>query len=522
VPDGDVIHGDLPQAAPPIRALDLYDPLYGSVRFPELIWDAVNLPTFQRLRRVKQLSTAYLVFPSAHHTRFEHSLGACHLAGLIYETLRQKTVRREIDADNLLLGPIPKFALQFAALFHDIGHGPFGHPFDLFARSSPEAEGLEEHETRTAKLITEGLGGLHDVPEFLDWARGYLARKWPDDPALVLVEPKNIARLANGEAPTLPEYTFLANIVSGLYDADRLDYLRRDAFFTGVETGAVDIWEIVNSYTLQKEGTSVVTRLGRGAAGAVESLFMLRDLTYRRVYYHQDSRCAQALLVRAMAEVGEMDNHPFVKLAMLGDDHLLDLMATSNSEFAKDVSARIRFRRLYERIPVDVNLNELSEQARSGWAALAESGWSAVRAVEEELARSVNIPPPGRILVDFGLVPAVRYDQLTAPVFVDEDDTEAGAQSIIALLPHMKTRFGGDSRGAIAEYVRQVSPGYVFYPFNGAAPDLATQLYEVLERVLRRFGEETIPQRLKQEVEVRVRRRQEKWITRLAEREPRA
>ncbi|MGC9516017.1 HD domain-containing protein, partial [Methanocrinis sp.] len=251
----------------------------------------------QRLRWIKQLGLANLVYPGANHTRFEHSLGAYHLSCLLAHHLG-------LDEDNAA-------EIKAAALLHDVGHGPFSHATEKVLSSFLR----EEHENVAGRLKR---GELGDV----------LAHRG--------LKPHRIQRLIRGESP-------LGQMVSGEVDVDRMDYLTRDAHYTGVAYGVIDYQRLMKTMAI-RDGQLV---LEEGGIHAAESLLVSRLLMYPTVYFHHVSRIAQKMLgmgVRVMIEEGADPR----EVREMDDIELVAAM-TSKGGYPGEIIGRIRSRRLFKR-----------------------------------------------------------------------------------------------------------------------------------------------------------------------------
>jgi len=189
---------------------EIRDPVHGYIGISDVEKELIDSNYLQRLRYVKQLAGAYLVYPGATHTRFEHVIGAMHVAGKVCDRLKQFNW---IDDDTAS-------EVRVAALLHDVGHGPFSHLFDeLWAE-----KGIT-HEDVSIKLIRRT-----DIADILS-RNGY--------------SPRKISVLAVGNYKTNKH--FLNEIISGSLSTDIMDYLLRDSYFTGVEYGKVDIQRLIDS-----------------------------------------------------------------------------------------------------------------------------------------------------------------------------------------------------------------------------------------------------------------------------------
>ncbi len=239
------------------------DPVYGFVSVPYgIIFDLIEHPYFQRLRRIKQTSLTHYVYPGALHTRFHHALGALHLMGQAIEVLRQKGV--DISDEEAK-------AASIAILLHDIGHGPFSHTLENSLINV-------SHETISA-LFMEKLN--EDFNGKLDLA----------------------IRIFNDEY----ERTFLHQLVSGQLDMDRLDYLNRDSFFTGVHEGVVSYDRIIKMLAVHN-GELVVEQKG---IYSIEKFLIARRLMYWQVYLHKTVLSAEQMLILALNRAKQLFRESF-------------------------------------------------------------------------------------------------------------------------------------------------------------------------------------------------------------------
>ncbi|GAB3776476.1 HD domain-containing protein [Spirosoma horti] len=231
----------------------LNDPVYGFITIPtELLFDLVEHPYFQRLRRIKQLGLSEYVYPGALHTRFHHALGAMHLMGQAMSTLQSKG--HTISSDECE-------AAQIAILLHDIGHGPFSHVLECCL-----LEGVS-HEQISLLLMHE------------------LNRQF--DGALSLA-----IRMFDGTY----ERTFFHQLISSQLDMDRMDYLNRDGYYTGVAEGAIGAERIIKM--LDVVGDQLVVE-AKGIL-SVENFLNARRLMYWQVYLHKTSICAESMLIQVL------------------------------------------------------------------------------------------------------------------------------------------------------------------------------------------------------------------------------
>jgi len=237
------------------------DPIYGFIRIPSsLIFDLIAHPYFQRLRRISQMGLSYLVYPGAHHTRFHHALGSMHLMQQAIQVLRFKSVEiSEEEAEALLC----------AILLHDIGHGPFSH-----AMENSIVEGISHEAISLAfmeSLNTEFEGRLTLA---IDIFKGSYQKK------------------------------FMNQLISGQLDMDRLDYLKRDSFYTGVAEGNINAERLITMLHVA-DGALVLEEKG---IYSVEKFLMARRFMYWQVYLHKTGIVAEQLLIHVLKRAKELTN----------------------------------------------------------------------------------------------------------------------------------------------------------------------------------------------------------------------
>ena len=234
------------------------DPIHGYIHVDEqVIWDCINAKEFQRLRRIHQLGGDFQVYHTAEHTRFSHSLG-------VYEIVRRMV--GEIPHLKESLNEYEKVTAMLAGLLHDIGHGPFSHAF----------EGISalKHEEYTVKIILEN-SEIHHILEAVD-------------PNL----PKDVASIITYQHPK----ECMNQLVSGQLDADRMDYLLRDAYFTGTSYGNFDLERILRTIRMV-DGRIVVKESG---IHSVEDYIMARYHMYWQVYLHPVARSYEAFVKQSL------------------------------------------------------------------------------------------------------------------------------------------------------------------------------------------------------------------------------
>jgi uncharacterized protein len=348
----------------------LRDPVHGLIVFDDkdplgvdmLAWKLIDTREFQRLRRIRQLGVSEFTFPGAVHSRFSHSVGVFHTARSLV-----KVIERELPKHNLTFEPEKAQVVLLAALLHDLGHGPFSHTFE----GVQELRGVRKrHEQWTADIIRNPQGGIRLL---LDESK---------DGRLGLAEA--VASLLEKEDP---EDIYHA-VVSSSFDADRLDYLRRDKLMTGTGAGGIDFdWLIENVRVADiesdapdgdGEGTRRVPTfcLHKKAMPAAEQFLLARLTLHQQVYFHKATRCVEHMiskLLRAVADyagkktgaskaTGLPSGHPLLRFFGKGGDTVenylslddaaflgsLDAMCSAEDAVIADTALRIRDRRLYK------------------------------------------------------------------------------------------------------------------------------------------------------------------------------
>lgn len=252
-------------------------------RFEQMAWKLIELPEFQRLRRIKQLGFTELVFPGASHTRLAHSVGVFHTARQL-----ARCIKAQVGENNY--NPERAEVAMAAALVHDLGHGPFSHAFETAVSSFSDKR---HHEDWTSEIVC-GQTGVNRVLE--SYKKGFS---------------KEVADIIVAETPA----DIYASIVSSQFDADRLDYVRRDRMMTGVSHGGFDFsWLLANlevgpvPLTQDDEviGSVEALILGKKALQAAESYVLGLFHLYFTVYFHKTTRGAEKLLTAILRRVAEL------------------------------------------------------------------------------------------------------------------------------------------------------------------------------------------------------------------------
>ncbi len=331
-----------------IRGKIINDPVYGFLRFPEEeLLQIINHPHFQRLRNIKQMGMAQLVYPGAVHTRFHHSLGACHLMGKALD---------ELKAKGLDVSKQEYTAARMAILLHDIGHAPYSH-----ALEHTLIEGVSHEEI--SKLIMQQMNNEMDG---------------------ILSDAIEIFNSSYSKQ-------YLHQLVSSQLDVDRMDYLNRDSFYTGVSEGVIGYDRILQMLTVNN-GQLMVEEKG---VHSVEKFIIARRLMYWQVYLHKTVLSAEILLINILKRAKELaekgielfttpafrfflynkfnansfaENNELLSLYCQLDDN--DIMTSikvwrnNNDKILSTLCRMITERRLYKVVLSTANPEELFEQKK--------------------------------------------------------------------------------------------------------------------------------------------------------------
>ena len=325
------------------------DPVHGYVEADALALRLLDSEVVQRLRHVSQLGFANLVYPGANHTRFEHSLGTMHLSGLMSGELG-------LDGDETRL-------VTTAALLHDIGHGPFSHVTEPVME---EFTGRSHHQID--RLVGEGT-----IAAVLE-AEG--------------IDPAEVCAAVSGEHR-------LASIIHGSLDVDRMDYLMRDAHYTGVPYGTVDAHRLIRSTILTASGVA----LYEGGINAAESLLIARTLMRPAVYFHHVSRIATSMFVHALREeVRNVPNTDARELMRMDDAACMERLKHSPHGVTRDLARRVYARDLYKRALY------VGEDRVNAAALRQEPGPAREREIAREIAGAAGVTEDS-VLVDIPPLP---------------------------------------------------------------------------------------------------------------------
>ena len=302
---------------------EITDPIHKNIKFTLIEKEIIDTYIFQRLRRIRQLAGAHLVYPGALHSRFEHSLGSMFLAGMAGQTLFDKGYFTDIDLIQ---------QLRLAALLHDVGHGPYSHLFEEILKDSKNSS----HENLGERIILETK--ISDIIK----QNGY--------------SPVTISSLSFGKHNS----AFLNEVISGGLSVDLMDYLPRDSYFSGTEYGKVDYFRIINSLEV---ASSKVLGINKSALYSYESMLISRYQMFKAVYFHKTVRSGEVMILHSMKHLNQLlhltDFDSLEDFLNLHDERVLELLCNFQSstsrpmdmfavELARDYKNRNLLKCIYE------------------------------------------------------------------------------------------------------------------------------------------------------------------------------
>ena len=331
------------------------DSVYGDINLSEFEVKVMDMPQFQRLRRIKQLGLISLIYPGATHTRFEHCLGTMNLGSKLAEEL-------ELDPDDVEL-------IRISALLHDVGHGPFSHV----------SEGVLSfpHEELTRYVITQT--SMRDL----------LEEKF---------DVNEIADIINGKG-------HLGPIVSGELDVDRMDYLLRDSHNTGVSYGIIDYERLISNLKLE-DGLILDIKGVQAAEGALVSRYFM----YPSVYQHHTTRIVNSMFRRALQKTFDekmLDEHEIYKY---DDSDITSMFRNSENDYVRDIMFRLDNRIIPKRVKT-IRLNNFKYPEKM-YKIKAEE----LRKAEAEIAEDYDLD---KDYVFINIAEYPRFDEMKTQVNVD-------------------------------------------------------------------------------------------------------
>jgi HD superfamily phosphohydrolase len=380
----------------------LRDPIYGYHALSDIDFEFLDSPPLQRLRYITHLGFVDKIYPGANHTRFEHSIGVAAVAERIMNTLREKhksmTPRLKINQSEI-------WTAKIAGYLHDIGHLPFSHASEgiFFALEIP-------------KIVNNalGLGDTYAPHELFS----YLMAKTPYIQEMVstVSRQKHLsldAQQISSAILGIPkgEKRYLSDIIHSSTDADRIDYLLRDGYYTGVPHGQVDLDHLARSFCAIRREKSIWLGIEERGLEAVEALYSSRDIMYPTVYLHHTSRIAEAMLTHTLFFAHRDKKINLLDLLGMNDAQLLAKLGEIGY---REIADKFMYRRLHKRVmvirardieykgkTVDKLLHEGNKRIKKSVGKINEyfSSWKHLIDFEAEILGKTNLEE-GQVLID--------------------------------------------------------------------------------------------------------------------------
>jgi len=338
------------------------DPIHGDIKLKGLFLDLIEAPEIQRLYNIKQLGLAHLVFPGAHHTRLEHSLGTYYISYKVSDIL-------DLDKNE-------KELITCAAFLHDIGHGPFSHTLEYILRDTLNID----HIDLTEKLIF-GENSIFDEKEKEIIGPTSVF----DILAKYSIEPKEIVDIIRGK---INKKGYLSQLLNSSIDVDQLDYLIRDAYYTGVAYGTIDIDRFLQTLIIFKNHLAIIKK----GIGVIENILMARALMYSSVYFHKTVRIAELMLSKSIEKLDDLDPFEFIKKT---DFELINDLKNKGS-YQHEIVTRLKYRKLFKQAYTS-SVSTSNEQLIDVVKNLKDLKLR--RKKEQEIEESLKIPE-GHVIID--------------------------------------------------------------------------------------------------------------------------
>ncbi len=338
------------------------DSIHGDIKVDGIFLDLIASPELQRLYNIKQLGLAHLVFPGAHHTRLEHSLGTFYMAYRASEILNLDSYEKEV--------------ICCSSLLHDIGHGPFSHTLESLLRETLNVDHVD-----LTKEIIFGDYEIFDIGE----------KEYISTPGVYEILSKNeidlkiIADTIKGENK---KDLYLSKLLNSAIDVDQLDYLLRDAYYTGVAYGMIDVERFLQTLIVA-DGDLMVKRKG---TSVVENILMARALMYSSIYFHKTVRTAELMLSKAIELCPKEKPFEFFKMT---DSELISYLKKAGG-FQRKIATCLKYRKLFK-IAYKAAVHDLSDSEKKVIKKLDDP--SLKKEKEKELEDTLNIPK-GHVILD--------------------------------------------------------------------------------------------------------------------------
>lgn len=359
---------------------EIRDPIYGFIIPSDKELKIINTFLLQRLRRIKQLAMANLVYPGANHTRFDHSLGVYHIASQMADILLPDEGSRE-----------KRNIIRYSALLHDVGHGPFSHVSETVLNKYYNSNHEEKiHEQITQKLIKCD----KELKNILS----------PDEINMII-------GLLNGKNV---DYSIMKEIVSGPLDADKMDYLLRDSHFCGVKYGIFDFHRLINTLESYTDGIDKHIAIKYDGLNSLEQFVLAKYYMTQQVYRHKVRILSDSMIVRGLELGIEKDDIPFLKdlfrfqededylikyLKFYDDKILNDILSIGKEGYAFYIFNRLYQRRLFKRI-FSEKLNKIDNPLVRDELININKNEKLRKQIEETVSRDILKCDPNYVIVN--------------------------------------------------------------------------------------------------------------------------
>jgi HD superfamily phosphohydrolase len=392
------------------RRLEIRDPVHGFIYREPDERDVMDTRVFQRLRRLKQLALASLVYPGATHSRFEHSLGAFHVAGRLAESLNVPDSERRL--------------VRLAALLHDIGHGPFSHVAEpiLKKHSAKDKLGKVSQESKIHELIGWQIIKNNEELSILmsgqqrDQVIGLLEGTWG--------------------------HTYLQELVSGPIDADKQDYLLRDSLFSGVKYGVYDQERLGNTLSVHDDSDDLFLAISIDGLHALEQFVLAKYYMTTQVYRHKIRLITDQMIARAIDLGIEEDKLPWLKklysydgteeylkeYVTWFDERLITKILESPDGYSRDLFTRLQNRQLFKCI-FDADSNDFPDPQVRSFVFSDSKDFDRYKLLEEKIAELLKVDKNHVIayMISFDSatrteseIPVIHHARSTPTLFHDE------------------------------------------------------------------------------------------------------
>ena len=414
----------------------MHDPIYTFVELPPHIAAIVDTPEFQRLRQIKQLSTVFYRYPGAHHTRFEHCIGTFHIASTFLDFLKFQIEERFATAFKEIRAPEIGFKtraeVETAALLHDIGHGPFGHTMD-FLLSRIGFDPLKRHEYFGIKKVSSQESNIRDKLISQD------------------LDVQNICNLIEGKPPIRVDdrelspdemlyYSFLGQIVDSPISSDRIDYLIRDAYYSGVRMVSLDLTGILAALRLHayyphpgEPAVQIDLAFDIEAMWALEAALLSHTAMYKTVYHNRTHRVLQEMVVRAFESYIQKK---YGSIEKISEDDVYDIMNLADHEAigylqeyeeSREIIRRVMERRPYE-TALEIPWNRMPEPLKR-YSERLGGARQRVRDLETLFVKQCGHLSAGELIID---IPVVRYPSMVIPLVQKRENGSFVSTSLLA------------------------------------------------------------------------------------------